>query len=61
MDAALNAGALGAKLTGAGRGGNILVLVNESNLEAVSEALRTAGATHLIPTNLEPHCQGAGK
>ncbi|MEJ5203105.1 MAG: mevalonate kinase [Anaerolineales bacterium] len=54
VDAALSAGAQGAKLTGAGRGGNILALVNEENIAAVSTALRNAGATNLYLTNLMP-------
>lgn len=45
--AAEAAGALGAKLSGAGRGGNMIALVNQRNEEAVCDALRIAGATRI--------------
>ncbi len=54
VNAALSAGAQGAKLTGAGRGGNILALVTEDTLAPISSALRAAGATNLYLTNLMP-------
>ncbi len=50
--AARSAGALGAKLTGSGQGGNIIALVEESRLPAVVEALTAAGAVHLWQTHL---------
>lgn len=50
VQAALNGGALGAKLCGGGRGGNMIALVEEHNGSAVSQALRAAGATHTIST-----------
>jgi mevalonate kinase len=44
VGAACEAGALGAKLSGGGRGGNIIALVDPSNAELVSKALKHAGA-----------------
>jgi mevalonate kinase len=48
--AALAAGGEGAKLSGAGRGGNLIVLVRPETESAVSQALRHAGAVGVIPT-----------
>lgn len=48
--AARRAGALGAKLSGAGRGGNIVALVEESTADGVEAALRAAGAAHVWRT-----------
>jgi mevalonate kinase len=47
--AAKSAGALGAKLSGGGRGGNMIALVEEGAADAVTQALVNAGAarTHL--------------
>ena len=50
VDAALAAGAIGAKMSGGGRGGNMIALVDEQHSEAVIEALRQAGAVNLIET-----------
>jgi mevalonate kinase len=51
--AARQAGALGAKLSGAGRGGNMIALVEEPEGEtAVAAALRRAGAKTVLPTIL---------
>jgi mevalonate kinase len=47
---ARRAGALGAKLSGAGRGGNIIALVAEDKQEAVADALRQAAAKNVIAT-----------
>lgn len=44
-DAAREAGALGAKLTGSGHGGNIIALVEPDTVDAVRQALVAAGAT----------------
>lgn len=44
VEAARRAGALGAKLSGAGRGGNIVALVEPETAERVAEALERAGA-----------------
>lgn len=50
--AAREAGATGAKLSGAGGGGVMVALVNDSTLEAVDAALHTAGAVRTIRTEL---------
>lgn len=53
VDAALRAGALGAKLSGAGRGGNMIALVAEDEMEtAVRDALQKAGAKTSLTTVL---------
>ena len=46
------AGALGAKLSGAGRGGNMIALVEDDFAEEVTEALREAGAVRVICTRV---------
>jgi len=51
--AAREAGALGAKLSGAGRGGNMIALVTEETKGAVVKALREAGAKDLIVTEVK--------
>jgi len=48
--AALDAGALGAKLSGAGRGGVIIALVDESTARPVRRALLKAGAKRVYLT-----------
>lgn len=48
VSAAIAAGALGAKLTGGGGGGNILALVDPENQAAVLKALQNAGAVNVI-------------
>lgn len=53
VGAARAAGALGAKLSGAGWGGNTIALVEEGTADEVSEALRDAGAAGLIRTRVE--------
>jgi mevalonate kinase len=50
--AARDAGALGAKLSGAGGGGIMIALVDDSSLEAVDTALLEAGAARTIQTEL---------
>jgi mevalonate kinase len=50
--AARSAGALGAKLTGAGQGGNIIALVEEQAISAVWQALNEAGATQVWHTRV---------
>jgi len=50
--AARQAGASGAKLVGGGRGGNMIALVDDHNVEAVSAALKDAGATGVIVTDI---------
>jgi mevalonate kinase len=46
------AGATGAKLSGAGRGGNLIAVVEPENLEAVQEALLTGGAAGVVVTEV---------
>ena len=51
---ALDAGALGAKLSGSGRGGNMIALVAPDLSGKVSSALTQAGATHTLVTQVLP-------
>ena len=46
------AGALGAKLSGGGRGGNMIALVEPETAAAVNSALLAAGAKHTITTTI---------
>lgn len=48
--AAREAGALGAKLCGAGRGGNMIALISPSGVGRVRSALQAAGAAGVITT-----------
>lgn len=50
--AARAAGALGAKLSGAGRGGNMIALVTGETEEAVSAGLLVAGATRVFKSDV---------
>jgi mevalonate kinase len=50
--AAESAGALGAKLSGAGRGGNVIALVSEESDLLVRQALLDAGARQVFNSNL---------
>lgn len=50
VEAALNVGALGAKLSGGGRGGNMLALVTPETQDHVQAALVLAGAKRVIST-----------
>ena len=52
VEAARFAGAMGAKLSGAGRGGNMIALVEDDVAEEVTEALREAGAKQVISTTV---------
>ena len=47
VDAAREAGARGAKLTGAGQGGNIIALAPENRISAIEAALEEAGAAQI--------------
>ncbi len=49
---ARNAGALGAKLSGGGRGGNMIALVEPDQAEAVAMSLIDVGAKHTIITQV---------
>jgi mevalonate kinase len=50
--AARQAGALGAKLSGGGRGGNLIALVTPETTGSIAQALRQAGATGIIITEV---------
>ncbi len=52
ISAARDAGALGAKLSGGGRGGNIIALVKEERQATVEQALLAAGAARVIVTTI---------
>jgi len=52
IHAARGAGAMGAKLCGAGRGGNMIALVAPEEAQAVADAVREAGATNAIVTTV---------
>jgi len=52
VKAALSAGALGAKLSGAGRGGNMIALATPENSETITSALKEAGAVNTIVTEV---------
>ncbi len=47
-------GALGAKLSGGGRGGNMIALVSREKAPALAEALLSAGAKRAIITTIQP-------
>ncbi len=50
VEAARQAGALGAKLSGGGRGGNMIALADPSQIDPVVQALHAAGARQTIST-----------
>ena len=52
VEAALSAGALGAKLCGGGRGGNMIAPVEQQHAQTVADALRAAGAVNTIITTI---------
>ncbi|MBL8046827.1 MAG: hypothetical protein JNL09_09810, partial [Anaerolineales bacterium] len=52
VGAAINAGALGAKLSGGGRGGNMLALVTPETSAQVETALMQAGAARVLSTTI---------
>ncbi len=52
VTAARSAGALGAKLSGGGRGGNMIALVEQPKAESVAGALISAGAKRTIITEI---------
>lgn len=52
VDTALKAGAWGAKMSGGGRGGNMIALVTPDNAETISNALLNAGARNTIVTQV---------
>ncbi len=52
VEAAHKAGALGAKLSGGGRGGNMIALVHKEKASAMAETLLAAGAKRTIITTV---------
>lgn len=52
VEVALGAGALGAKLSGAGRGGNLIALVDAAGEAEVCAALQAAGAARLFRSDV---------
>lgn len=52
VEAARKAGALGAKMSGGGRGGNMIALVDPAQAESVAGALMSAGAKRTIITEV---------
>ncbi|MCZ7551341.1 MAG: mevalonate kinase [Anaerolineae bacterium UTCFX2] len=55
VEAARAAGAWGAKLSGGGRGGNMLALAPPERTAAIAESLRQHGATRTITTTVRAH------
>ncbi len=53
VEAAERAGAAGAKLSGGGRGGNVIVYITPENAELVRSALLQAGAVSVITTEVK--------
>ena len=53
VSAARKAGATGAKLSGGGRGGNMIALVETGQAEAVAQSLKEAGARNTIITQIK--------
>jgi mevalonate kinase len=52
VEAALKAGALGAKMSGGGRGGNMIALVDKENAPDIARALSAAGVKRTILTQV---------
>lgn len=52
VEAAKTSGAEGAKLSGGGRGGNMIALVQSERAESVASALKAAGAKNTILTDI---------
>ena len=52
IQAARGAGAAGAKLSGGGRGGNMIALAESENIAMVEKAICNAGAVRTITTKL---------
>lgn len=52
ISAAMAAGALGAKLSGGGRGGNMIALIAPPTAETITTALYNAGAKHVWKTTI---------
>lgn len=55
IEAGISAGALGAKLSGGGCGGNIIALAPPDHITRIEDALKQAGAVRVIKTILSGH------
>ncbi len=55
VEAAIEAGALGGKLSGGGRGGNLIAQVEEAAADHVTNALLKTGAVRVISTTIHPN------
>ena len=53
VEVARVAGAAGAKLSGGGKGGNMIALTNDGDAVEIESALRNAGAVRTIVTTIE--------
>lgn len=53
IQAGMNAGALGGKLSGAGRGGNVIFQIHLGGKERIEHALLDAGATSVLTTTIQ--------
>jgi len=53
VETAIQSGALGAKLSGGGRGGNMIALVPQTKIEAVKHQLLSAGAKRVLLTTVK--------
>ena len=53
VETALSCGAYGAKLCGAGKGGNIIVLASEEHIEKIITALRANGAVNAFLSTIQ--------
>jgi mevalonate kinase len=53
VETARSAGAAGAKLSGGGKGGNMIALANDGSAVEIESALRDAGAVRTIVTTIE--------
>jgi mevalonate kinase len=54
LRSALDAGAVGGKLSGGGRGGNVMIYMGDRNPGAIKQALLQAGATGVWATTIRP-------
>ncbi len=54
VGAALDSGAMGAKLSGGGRGGNMIAIAQPENADRVSASLYRAGAKNTVITTIYP-------
>ena len=61
VDAALQAGAGGAKLSGGGGGGNMITIVDENSISKVSESLSRAGAERILVAQIPASLRGVNE